>query len=176
MTRTYTSGAALWVAVIAAVLLAACDRGPAGPQGETGLTGPPGQTLDWSDTIADANLADSVYAIGWYGPAPSASGSRPSFYHVGTGFSAHYHDVIWTNGHVADALQDLLFVTRGTRTRSSRSWPTPSPSDPARKPGGEGTYSAGSGKRPLPPWIRPRDRDRGGISLRILPCFGSKRR
>ena len=70
MTRTSTSRAALWVALIAAAVLAGCSKGPAGPQGETGLTGETGQTLDWSDTIADANLDDSVYAIGLFGPAP----------------------------------------------------------------------------------------------------------
>ena len=95
---------ALWVAVIATVALAACERGPAGPQGETGM---PGQTLDWSDTIADANLAESVYAIGLYGSAPSDP-EKTIFIVVGTGFSAHYDDVIWTNGHVADGLQEML--------------------------------------------------------------------
>ncbi len=89
------------VAVIATVVLAACARGPAGPQGETG------KTLDWSDTIADANLADSVYAIGLYGPAPWDP-EQINFFLAGTGFSAHYDDVIWTNGHVADELQLLL--------------------------------------------------------------------
>ena len=110
MTRTHTSRAALWVAVIATAVLAACARGPAGPQGETGQpgqTGLPGQTLDWSDTIAGANLADAVYAIGLYGPAPWDP-EQTTFFVVGTGFSAHYDDVIWTNGHVADALQETL--------------------------------------------------------------------
>ena len=110
MTRTYASRAALWVAVVATAMLAACVEGPAGPQGETGptgLPGQPGQTLDWSDTIADANLADSVYAIGFYGPAPWAP-EQVIFLLVGTGFSAHYDDVIWTNGHVADGLQATL--------------------------------------------------------------------
>ncbi|MDE0217980.1 MAG: serine protease [Spirochaetaceae bacterium] len=107
MTRTHTSRTALWVAVIATAVLAACARGPAGPQGETGQTGLPGQTLDWSDTIADANLADSVYAIGLYGPDPWDP-EQITFFVVGTGFSAHYDDVIWTNGHVADALQETL--------------------------------------------------------------------
>ena len=105
-----SSRAGWWVAVIATAVLAACAQGPAGPQGETGQTGQtglPGQTLDWSDTIADANLADSVYAIGFYGPAPWDP-ELITFFVVGTGFSAHYDDVIWTNGHVADALQGLL--------------------------------------------------------------------
>ena len=109
MTRTYRSRAALWVAVIATAVLAACARGPAGPQGETGLTGQtglPGQTLDWSDTIAGANLDDSVYAIGLYGPSPRDPG-QTTFFLVGTGFSAHYDDVIWTNGHVAEALPEV---------------------------------------------------------------------
>ncbi len=87
MTRTYVSRAR-----------------PLPGSGETGLTGPPGQTLDWSDTIADANLADSVYAIGLYGPSPRDPGET-IFWLVGTGFSAHYDDVIWTNGHVADAMR-----------------------------------------------------------------------
>ena len=101
-----------WTGVIVVIIavLAACPQGPAGPQGEhgtPGLTGPPGQTLDWSDTIADANLADSVYAIGLYGPSPWDPGQFV-FLLFGTGFSAHYDDVIWTNGHVADALQTVL--------------------------------------------------------------------
>ena len=102
-----SSRAAWWVAVVATAVLAACAQGPAGPQGETGQTGLPGQTLDWSDTIADANLADSVYAIGFYGPAPWDP-EQVIFFLVGTGFSAHYDDVIWTNGHVADGLQEDL--------------------------------------------------------------------
>ena len=91
----------MWVAVIATAVLAACARGPAGPQGDTG------QTLDWSDAIADANLADSVYAMGLYGSVPWDP-EETVFLLVGTGFSAHYDDVIWTNGHVADGLQEVL--------------------------------------------------------------------
>jgi len=131
MTRPYTARAVVWgVAVIATVVLAACARGPAGP---------PGQTLDWSDTIADANLADSVYAIGMYGPAPSDPG-QTVFYHVGTGFSAHYDDVIWTNGHVADALQDLLFVLAELEPGLAE-LTDPVAIRSGTHAGGEGTYS-----------------------------------
>ena len=137
MTRPYKARAVLWgMAVIATAVLAACVRGPAGPQGQTGL---PGQTLDWSDTIADANLADSVYAIGLYGPAPSDPG-RTVFYHVGTGFNAHYDDVIWTNGHVVDALQDLLFVLTELEPGLAM-LADPVAIRSGTQAGGEGTYS-----------------------------------
>ena len=136
MTRTYTSRAALWVAVIATAVLAACDRGPAGPQGETGL---PGQTLDWSDTIADANLADSVYAIGLYGPAPWDPG-QTAFLFVGTGFSAHYDDVIWTNGHVAEGLQQVLDAVAEFFPELAES-PDPVAVRSGTRVGGEGTYA-----------------------------------
>ena len=100
------------------MLLGSCTRGPgaSGPQGE------PGRTLNWADVIEDANLADSVYAIGMRTPAAalclflledcegqeSSEQSGDLFLLVGTGFVAHYPNTIWTNAHVALALRDIL--------------------------------------------------------------------
>ena len=106
------------LAVLLTVLLAACTAGPgaSGPQGE------PGQPLNWADVVEDANLADSVYAIGMRAPGAAlclilledCEGSESSgelgdlFFLVGTGFVAHYPNTIWTNAHVALALRDIL--------------------------------------------------------------------
>ena len=129
MTRTCTSRSALWVAVIATVVLAACERGPASP----------GRQLDWSDTIADANLADSVYAIGLYGSPPSDP-EKTIFIVVGTGFSAHYDDVIWTNGHVADGLQEMLDAVAESEPEAVELL-DPVAVRSGTRVGGEGTYS-----------------------------------
>ena len=84
------------VIVVLATLLAACE-GPLGPQG------PHGETLDWSDTIDHSNLLEAAYAIGIKHRVPEAG-----FIVVGSGFSAHYENIIWTNAHVVDGLRELL--------------------------------------------------------------------
>lgn len=70
-------------------------RGSIGPQGIQGVPGPqgePGSALDWAEVIEDANIEDSIYAIGVRG-----SGKN---YIIGSGFTAFFSNAIWTNGHV----------------------------------------------------------------------------
>ena len=75
--------------------------GPAGTQGPAGAQGEPGQTLDWSDVIATENLGDAVYAIGI-----QVQGKN---YVLGSGFTAHFWNAVWTNAHVVQA---VLITTR----------------------------------------------------------------
>ena len=82
--------------IVLAALLGACE-GPLGPRG------PQGETLDWSDTIEHSNLLEAAYAIGIKHRVPEAG-----FVIVGSGFSAHYENIIWTNAHVVDGLRELL--------------------------------------------------------------------
>jgi hypothetical protein len=84
------------IVVLAVTLLGACE-GPLGPQG------PHGETLDWSDTIENSNLLNAAYAIGIMHRDPAAG-----FVIVGSGFSAHYQNMIWTNAHVAEGLRELV--------------------------------------------------------------------
>ena len=105
-------------AVLLTMLLGACTAGPGAP----GPKGEPGQSLNWADTIEDANLADSIYAIGMRAPGATlclvlfedCEGSESAeelgdlFFLVGTGFVAHYPNTIWTNAHVALALRSIL--------------------------------------------------------------------
>lgn len=70
--------------------------------------------------IEDANLTDSVYAIGPRVPGAalclafledcqeSSEESGDLFFLIGTGFVAHYPNTIWTNAHVALALLGTL--------------------------------------------------------------------
>lgn len=76
------------------------ERGPQGPQGPQGLPGD-GAILNWADVLDEANVSDTIYAIGFNLP-----GGRN--YVIGTGFAAHYVDAIWTNAHVALGLRDQL--------------------------------------------------------------------
>ena len=89
------------VTVIAMLALLTACEGPAGPQGDTG------HTLDWSDTIADANLSDSSFVIGLSFPELADEGGA-FFVLYGSGFSAHYENMIWTNAHVLNAVRDSL--------------------------------------------------------------------
>ena len=108
----------LWSMVM---VLAACEgeRGPTGPQsergekgekGEPGQRGPqgsegdPGQFLNWADVIEESQLDDAIYAIGY-----QVVGTN---FLIGTGFSAHFPDVIWTNAHVVLGLIDALTFLR----------------------------------------------------------------
>ena len=86
--------------VVTVAMIGGCGRGP------TGLQGEPGRTLDWSDTIADGNLAAASYAIGI--SVPELAEGADFFIILGSGFSAHYGDVIWTNAHVADSLRWVI--------------------------------------------------------------------
>ena len=83
------------VTIVALVVLLGACQGPLGPQGESG------QTLDWSDTIDGSNLVEATYAIGLTFP-------EIGNIIIGSGFSAHYENIIWTNAHVALALSEIL--------------------------------------------------------------------
>ena len=78
-------------------------QGERGPQGDRGPQGEPGEALDWSDVVSETEIPNAIYALGI-----SLSGGRN--YVVGTGFAAHYTNVLWTNAHVALALRDNLDV------------------------------------------------------------------
>ena len=131
-------------------IVVACEgsQGPAGPQGTAGSTGPPGppgvdgtdgqpgptgpagqpgdggtgSPLNWADVLEEVPHNDYIYALGL-----QVFGSN---YVIGTGFRAHYSDVIWTNAHVIRGINDLInsltttnwrvFATKsGTRIGSS---------------------------------------------------------
>ena len=96
-------------------------RGPAGPQGEegpqgdAGPAGPQGETLDWATVLETTQLDEYVYAIGLI--------IRGEGRVVGSGFRAHYTNVIWTNAHVINAFRtadiptrDMVVTKSGTRT------------------------------------------------------------
>lgn len=76
--------------------------GPQGPQGEQGTIGSQGEQgeqgepFNWADMYEDNNIDKSIYAI--------VINIGTNVYLLGTGFSAYYSDVIWTNAHLAIAL------------------------------------------------------------------------
>ena len=93
-------------------LLGACSQGPGGPPSE------PGQFLNWADVVEDANLADSIYAIGLLLPGDAFCSDEEDFCPeevpeqlfsmIGTGFVAHFANTLWTNAHVALAVPYIL--------------------------------------------------------------------
>ena len=98
--------------------------GPAGSAGQTGVTGPlgpqgpqgePGETLNWADVLEETTLDDFVYALG-----VQVFGVN---YVIGTGFRAHYSDVIWTNAHVTSGITDVIqsLVTNNWRVFATKS-------------------------------------------------------
>lgn len=106
-----------------AILLAACEgkqgpvgprgeegergeQGPAGPQGPPGSPGEPAGILNWADVIEETGLDQAIYAIGFE--------VRGVNFLIGTGFNAHFRDVIWTNAHVVMGLIEVLEALRGT--------------------------------------------------------------
>lgn len=81
------------------------EEGPAGPVGPQGPQGPPGSGgsgMNWADVIDTWKIDENVFAIGY-----SVLGLN---FLIGTGFSAHWNDVIWTNAHVVNGLGDVLGV------------------------------------------------------------------
>ena len=88
------------------------DPGEPGEQGEKGDTGPPGesaQSLNWADVIEATDIDDAIYAIGY---SIFFDGEWFDFL-IGTGFSAHFSDVIWTNAHVVNGLNDVIIDLAG---------------------------------------------------------------
>lgn len=86
------------------------EPGPEGPQGEQGPQGPPGAEgepggfLNWADVIEESGLDQAIYAIGFE--------VFDTNFLIGTGFSAHYTNAIWTNAHVVQGLIDVLAELR----------------------------------------------------------------
>ena len=88
------------------------EQGAEGPQGEPGPEGPQGPAgagesgtfLNWADVIEESGLDQAIYAIGFE--------VFDTNFLIGTGFSAHYTDAIWTNAHVVQGLIDALAELR----------------------------------------------------------------
>ena len=81
-------------------------EGPSGAEGPQGPQGPPGPSsgagVNWADVIETQRIDQSIYAIGY-----NVLGLN---FLIGTGFSAHWSDVIWTNAHVVRGLGSVLSV------------------------------------------------------------------
>ena len=77
-------------------------QGPAGPQGASDPQGAAesGQALNWADVLEETGINEGIYAIGY-----EVLGTN---FLIGTGFSAHFTDVIWTNAHVAQGLSEAV--------------------------------------------------------------------
>ena len=84
-------------------------RGPQGIPGRTGAQGPAGEPLNWADVIEDSQLNDATYAIGY-----QVLGFN---FVVGSGFNAHFNNVIWTNAHVVRGLIQGLVRVRHLNPR-----------------------------------------------------------
>ena len=80
------------------------EQGEQGPQGPAGAAGEPGGFLNWADVIEQAGLDQAIYAIGFE--------VFDTNFLIGTGFSAHYTNAIWTNAHVVQGLIDALAELR----------------------------------------------------------------
>ena len=81
------------------------EKGDRGPRGVAGVQGDPGdsgqaQPLNWADVIEKNNLDESIYAIGYQ--------VFDRKHLIGTGFSWANTGAIWTNAHVALALEKVL--------------------------------------------------------------------
>ena len=117
------------------------EVGPQGPQGAQGPQGPQGELLDWSQILAESRIDEAVYAVAVRFDLDTISG----YSLVGTGFSAHFSEAIWTNAHVVEGLQeriDTLTVLEGN--------PEPVVVRAGTELGGEGTYDIlGTG------WLHP---------------------
>lgn len=77
------------------------EQGTQGSKGEPGEPGDAGEPLNWADVLHEHSIADHVYAIGFHLP-------EWGNYVIGSGFAAHYADVIWTNAHVVHGLRDVI--------------------------------------------------------------------
>jgi len=75
-------------------------QGPQGPQGDQGPQGEPGNILNWADVLHEVPLDNYVYALG-----VQINGVNTV---LGSGFRAHFTDVIWTNAHVTSGIAEVL--------------------------------------------------------------------
>ena len=89
------------------------QTGPQGPQGtpgndgETGPQGPQGpkgEPLVWADVLSEHRIEDAIYVSGISAIDPR-DGQR-YFYSFCSGFAAHYTNVIWTNAHCVEGLEE----------------------------------------------------------------------
>ena len=80
------------------------DRGQQGSQGPPGAAGGAGGFLNWADVIEESGLDQAIFAIGFE--------VFDTNFLIGTGFIAHYTNVIWTNAHVVEGLGDVLYDLR----------------------------------------------------------------
>ncbi len=78
--------------------------GPTGPQGPDGPQGPQGETLNWANVIVESHISESVYSVGVF----IRRDGRLRYFTFGTGFAAIAPDMIWTNGHIVEAVQEVL--------------------------------------------------------------------
>ncbi len=78
--------------------------GSTGPQGPGGPQGPQGETLNWANVIVESHISESVYSVGVF----IRRDGRLRYLGFGTGFAAIAPDAIWTNGHIVEAVQEVL--------------------------------------------------------------------
>ena len=76
--------------------------------------------VDWVSVLNEANLQRNVFAIGYILDLDETT----YFYNVGSGFAAGFSNVLWTNAHVVEAMEnrralfsdDTTFYQRAYRT------------------------------------------------------------
>ena len=116
-------------------------QGEVGPQGAQGPQGPQGELLDWSQILAESRIDEAVYAVAVRYDLDTISG----YSLVGTGFSAHYSEALWTNAHVIEGLHRRVELLDSLNGR-----PEPVVVRAGTELGGEGTYDIlGTG------WLHP---------------------
>ena len=88
--------------LVTTALLGACAEGPGGTKATPAPTpdpDPPAQPLNWANVLAEHQVEEATYIIGY-----QVADGR--FIHKGTGFAAHYEGALWTNAHVVEAMRD----------------------------------------------------------------------
>ena len=80
------------------------STGPQGPGGPQGPQGPQGETLNWANVIVESHIAESVYSVGVF----LRIDGQLRYFTFGTGFAAIAPNVILTNGHIVEGVQELL--------------------------------------------------------------------
>ena len=79
-------------------------QGPGGPAGPTGPQGPQGEPFNWANVIVESHISESVYSVGVF----ARVGGRLRYFSFGTGFAAIAPNAIWTNGHIVEAVREVL--------------------------------------------------------------------